>query len=477
MVFNKNKIYTLILLVTFLLQLSYTLRNMHEQGYKFINYYTAIHNDNGELFGPAENLLQNGTYSLEDNKPYTGRIPGISAVYIPLRLIFGQDTTFTLLTLIPLLAYLFLLFSFFIHLRVNINKDCALLVMIVLLLLTAYSSFTQTSPESYAIVFSITGFFFLFKVFHSSDKLRFFWAGFFLMLAVTFRGFLIPSMLAITITIFVNQYFIKGFRRALALTIIFAISLFSYIGIWTARNYLVTSEIIVLQKADRHYKSPYKNSIQETKTTLKQMGFETVEFYPLSPMYYVMGIDSVPADNYYEITNNYGISKERVDSLRMLIQKSYQINDNTLEERIIATNIGVQKTIKENAGLLNFYLFVPLKNFLRSYTFNFTSGWGLPAWTEANIIEKLYRLTIWLCFHVSMLISILISIHSIITRKEVFISLIWITWISSMFFTYTYLLNQIEFKYYITLMPLSIIVSALIFINSKNSKSQSENVQ
>ena len=57
---NKNKTYILILLVIFLVQLSYTLKNMHEQGYNFINCYTVLHNDNHELYGPAENLLQNG---------------------------------------------------------------------------------------------------------------------------------------------------------------------------------------------------------------------------------------------------------------------------------------------------------------------------------------------------------------------------------------------------------------------------------
>lgn len=474
---NKSKTYIIILLVIFLLQLSYTLKNMREQGYNFINYYTVLHNDNSELYGPAENLLQNGTYSLEGDVPYTGRIPGIAAIYIPLRLIFEQNTTFTLLTITSLLAYLFLIFCFFNFLQKKTNKDLAFLAMLMLLLLTSFSGFTQTSPESYATVFAITGFFFLFKVFQTSEKKRYFWSGLFLMLAVTFRGYLIPSMLAVAAMIFTFLYFKKGLKRAVTLTLLFTISLFVYFGMWTARNYLVTSEIIVLQKAERHYKSPYKNSIQVTKTTFKRMGFETVEFYPISPMNYLMGRDSIPPANFYETINKFAISKEQVDSLRDSIKESYQTNNKVLEERIIAFNKELQKTIKENAGFINFYIFVPLKNLLRSYTFNFTSGWGLPAWTEANILEKMYRLSIWFSFHILMLLSILASIYSIITKKELFISLIWITWVSSMFFTYTYLLNQIEFKYYGTLMPLSIIVSALILINFKNDKSQNKNVQ
>ena len=216
---NKNKTYILILLVIFLVQLSYTLKNMHEQGYNFINCYTVLHNDNHELYGPAENLLQNGTYSLENDVPYTGRIPGIAAIYIPLRLIFEQNTTFTLLTITSLLFYIFLLFWFFNFLQTKINKDLAFLVMVMLLLLTAYSGFTQTSPESYSTVFAITGFFFLFNVFHISENKRFFWSGFFLMLAVTFRGYLMPSMLAIAVVCFVCFYFKSGFKRAFTLTL------------------------------------------------------------------------------------------------------------------------------------------------------------------------------------------------------------------------------------------------------------------
>ena len=160
-----------------------------------------------------------------------------------------------------------------------------------------------------------------------------------------------------------------------------------------------------------------------------------------------------------------------------LINESYQTNNKVLEERIIASNRELRKTIKENTGFINLYIFVPLKNLLRSYTFNFTSGWGLPAWSEANILEKMYRLSIWFSFHLLMLLSILASIYSIITKKELFISSIWITWVLSMFFTYTYLINQIEFKYYSTLMPLSIIISALILFNFKNDKLLNKNDQ
>lgn len=467
---NKSKILSLLILLIFFAQLGYTISNMREQRYNFINYYTVIHNDNGELFGSAENFIQHGFYSEDNQTPYTARIPGISALYIPLRLIFDQNTSFTILTLLPLLSYLIFVLFFFNYLRKRIDINQAFANTLVLLLLTPYSLFPQTSPESHAIVFSIISFLLLFNVFNIKEKYAYFLAGFFFMMAATFRGFLLPSTLALTACLFIILWKQKGLKQAIVFSLIFTTPLIGYFGLWTTRNYLATSEVIVLQKADRHFKSTYKESVQVTKTTFKQMGFETVEFYPNSPMYYLLGRDSVPTNNFYPVTASFGLKRSDIDSLRSLLIKSYQVSDRNLENQIITLNKNIQQTIQSNAGFAKRYLVVPFKNFIRSYTFNFTSGWGLPAWSDVNIIEKLYRLTIWALFHLSMLFSVILSIYSIIRKKETRIPILWLTWVASMFFTFTYLLNQIEFKYYGTLFPLSIIVNSLILIRIKKQK-------
>ena len=462
---NKRKFALILLLFIFIMQLSYTLNNLSIQGYTFINSYTIIHNDNNELYGPSENLIKNGFYSIDNITPYTDRIPGITAVYLPLRFIFNQNTSFTILTLIPLATYIAIVIILFNYLFSKVNLRFAFLTILALLVLTPYSSFPQTTPEGHATVYTMIAFLFLFRVFKLNARLRYFWSGFFFMLAVTFRGYLLPAMLAVSGSIFIIELYTNNPKRASILFLLFILPLSFYLGIWSIRNYITTSEVIILQKANRPSTSPYKQSIQTTKSTFKQMGFETVEFYPNSPINYIMGRDSLAPENFNTIALSFGIDKAKIDSLRTTIKKSFLSTDEILEQRIISINLELQNTIKANTPLAKRLIIIPIKNFYRAYSFNFTSGWGLPSWSNANPIEKSYRLLIWLTFHVVMLYSVFISAYSIAKKQNYEISFLWLSWLAAMFFSYTFLINQIEFKYFLTLFPLSVIVSSLLTVN------------
>lgn len=454
---KNSKYYLITLFLIFSILFAYTLNNMQSQGYMFINFFTIPSADNHELFLPAENLIQLGQYTQDGVKPYTGRIPGIAIFYLPLRLFFSNYISFSILVFTQLVLYfslLILLFNIFLK---HITPFVSFVLCLILVLLTPYYLIPITVPEIFSIIFATFGFAILLKHIPVKSNRYFLSSGFFLMMAVTFRGYLLPAFLAITIILFFNELLNSKITKALKNTFIFLIPLILYLGLWTTRNYIATSEIILLQTSDRPYNNLYKNSVQETKSTLKLMGFETVAYYPNSPINYLLGIDSSCSELLTNQTSHYGISAEDLQVLRNKLIASFECNNLKLEQDIISLNKKYQQKIKESSSLKELYFSNALKIFIRSYTFNFTSTWGLPAWTNANPIEKTYRVLIYLLFHTLILSSTVFSITLLLQRKNVFSNLVFVTWMLSMFFTYTFLINQIEFKYFLTIVPLAIL--------------------
>lgn len=469
---KKNYIYGLIIVVLFSLILLYTLSNMRSQGFNFINAYTVKSGDDIELYNPSDNFVKNGCYSLDNETYYTDRIPGIAILYIPLRYFFEHKTCVTILTITALFTYLFLILLFFNKFSKRIGHIKAFILSIVIVFLTPFHYFPLTVPESHSLIFTIIGFLTLFRKNETKNFNKYLISGVFFMMASTFRGFLIPSVLSIALILFL--YFIsqKKIRKAFLKSIIFTAPLLIYFISWSTFNYCANSSVFPLQTNNRNYKSDFKHSTHVTKTTFKMMGFETLEWYPNSPMYYLMGKDSVPPTNLYNNAKPFGIEKIYIDSLRLLTTMSYEIDNNSIESSIISLNNQMRKSIKSNSSIFQTVISIPIKNFFRSFTFNFTSNWGLPAWNKANAFEKAYRLFLYFLFHLTFSISILFSAWSILKKETLFVSILWLVWCGSMFFTYTFILNQIEFKYYFSLFPMSPIIIGVLYNAHLNSKTK-----
>ena len=186
-----KSIHLLIIIIVFFLMLLNTITSMHQMDYNFINYFTVLSNDNGELFLPADNFVEFGNYSTDGVTPYTDRIPGISLLFMMLRFFFNTNTSFTVLVSISVISYLLTIIYFYLTLSSRMKQLFAFILSLALLLITPYQTLLGTKPESYSLIFILIGFIFLYKGINLKRNILI--SGFFIMMAVTFRGFLIPK--------------------------------------------------------------------------------------------------------------------------------------------------------------------------------------------------------------------------------------------------------------------------------------------
>ena len=214
--------------------------------------------DNEYYLGPAENYIAGkgwGRGAAVGNGDYLRRVPGYSILYYGVVKVFGkQPSAYLFLKIFQLLLFLSTIPAILYLSRLVAKELPAKLVTTVysfIPFISAWAYYTLT--ESISPALTIFYFYFALKAVNSEDqktKLRnYIWASLFFIAAVLTRPYI--ALAGIVLLAFTSRDYLfpfrglKGFSRfALAWLLPFVL-----LSAWTIRNFVLTHEVVLLEKA------------------------------------------------------------------------------------------------------------------------------------------------------------------------------------------------------------------------------------
>lgn len=427
-----------------------------------------ISKDYGELLGPADSFIENGTYSLREqsDQPYAGRLPGYSVPYMLLRSVLPQGLALLLLILgqIALSAFAAVRISQLIF-RISEKKwlfYAALLGVSVLSYSLPWEGWTY--PESFGLSAWLLGVYYFQQALDLRSGKAFLWSGFFVAWAFFLRGFLGVYFLAFALVfgaMWLRRHQARGSIFKFAL--LFILPLFIMESAWTIRNKLSLGEWVFLQTSfgwsdvEQEYAldKVYKPSMLELRKLIASWGGDNVHFYPESDMSYFYMKDE--PDSFFPFPNDIFDDSFTPDSLRYirtLVQSSFN-KELPIETRIKADQELASKAEdfrqrfrKKHAGYA--YLKAPLLRLKNLVVRNVTSNWPGPAFSASPIWYKAYKLIVLAMYFISMIIGALSTLYLVfMKRSEASFHLLWIS-TALLALTFMFLINTAEFKYFMT---------------------------
>jgi hypothetical protein len=428
--------------------------------------------DHAELFMPANNLIENGFYSIDGKTPFLSRIPEICIFYLPFRFFLSHNNAVLCVILLQLVLATVLLNTIWKYFSKNAGMT-TLIILFSIVLILPYRWLLSATPEALSFVFIGFGVFYYKKWFGNNSSLsikQLMLIGFFFSLAAILRGFLLPSaivFLGVLWLIHRDSHNLSLVRYSLVF-----LPFLIYFSFWLGRNFLHEGAV-VLQKNQRGFQNKYKPLVQDVKTWLYKMGFQTVEFYPNSPVDSFLNRKSPDCEPIFgpvetETYKKYNIDIDKVRLLKKNVCLSLREFNPSLEQEAFAIIKDLESQLSVNNSMITLKVINPVKQLSNSLLFNFTSDWSFRAWNESHIISKFLRIIIRFIFYIFILYFFFNSLILITrNRKEQFKS-------SGPVLLFMFiglavnaiLLNQIEFKYYLYLF---IVPAMMILFKTKES--------
>lgn len=233
-----------IFLILFVIVLSFQLTKYFV--FKESDYY-KIESDIIVVVESLENLYTEGVYHSGDN--YNGRMPAYLPFYLPLRMIFNQHQT---LTIIVFLQYI--IFSvavvYFAFTTSKFFKRSTLFIILLALFIglsdyitTWIPSFHGENIAAFSMMFMIS---FIFRAIELNKTKYYFFAGIFGAWMIFARPFMIAPFFGLLILIiFLNRQ--RAWKIVLKYSLVFILFFAIIDTIWIARNYIRDKKIIPLQ--------------------------------------------------------------------------------------------------------------------------------------------------------------------------------------------------------------------------------------
>jgi MFS family permease len=398
------------------------------QNDKFIGPLAVNMGDYEYFYEPVENFIKNGTYTLNGDNPFAGRMPGLAVPYYILRLVFSQIVATNIIVCSQIIlgilsVYLLALASWnFLN-----SKKLFLLVLALSAIFpvnTLYDIFTWT--ESFAVSFLVFSFFFISK-FHNKRQNHFLLiAGLFLAWSIFLRPYLGLLILFFPLIIFSWLFFKEKIRLIKIITalFIFVLPFTLFEASWIIRNYIQFNKIIPLETSlPESYGelSSYRTPALAIRNLIYTWGGITANFYPGSDGEWFFNSDD-KFHTFPPYVYESGIDKDSLIVLRNYYHLSGPLNV-TAEERahynIRSTEMAIRlaKKYKEE-HLMRYYLINPLKR-LKMYILPGTYLFPLPGYDKMTIFQKIFK--IWSAFYYLILIvgGILACIYNIFYLKSI----------------------------------------------------------
>jgi len=197
----------------------------------------------------CENLYKYGTYFEGKNgipSSYTSRMPGMSILYLPIRLLFNQNTTLNLVVLFQaLFAALASYFIALIALKSFKSNSAFYLSFILYATCTIIANFNhRLYSESQALSTIVFAYYFFFNYLEKKQIWYLLLSSLCLIWCVFLRPFVAPFIVIATLYLF---YLLIKRIITLKHVLIFILPVFICFGTWTYRNYHLTKLFIPLQ--------------------------------------------------------------------------------------------------------------------------------------------------------------------------------------------------------------------------------------
>ncbi len=391
-------------------------------------YSNFIRDDYMYFFDPVDNFFSNGTFSYYAHAPYTGRMPGYSAVYFLFRLLFSkQIAAYCVVGMQFLLSsisvYVLALTSYKIF-----ESKKAFYITYGLYVLAVFPGFFDfiIVAESFSVSALIFTLYYLVKYIKEGNSTRdLVLAGVFLAWTVFLReytGFLIAGFP----TALVAYHFLSrkdGFIRSVTAGILFCVPFIIADTAWTIRNYNATGKFIPIASADVDtYGKLYSSSWNAIDELICDWGENGAPFDANGMAFYYRTPSNKISYKFPERIFK-GVSTYNVDSLvhlRELYGRYYYTKDTSIE-RISSNRIIELCTIYRDDYIKHnqfaYRVIKPLKDIKYLMFFSGTGYLPMPSFSGCNLLEKGIKLVFTVLYFFILIGGILGMLLYVIRKK------------------------------------------------------------
>lgn len=360
-----------------------------------------VQNDCQYFLDPVDIYFERGQMELQAREgiPFAGRMPGYSAPYFLLRLIFERQTALSLLMVLQMLMGAAAVVVMAWLASQWISNTFFLPVFIAMLL--SFHLFTFdffTLAESFAVSTICLLLYYLHRFHHTGKNFHLIAAGFFMAWLIFLRPF--AATLLILIPIFLAAEFLsKKIKLTQVITygLIFMLPFLVFETAWIYRNYKALGKFVPLETSiTESYgeRGAYRTSAVAIRQLIFSWGGETGEFYQGSEAAWFHFTDERKANEYVFKPHVFhaGFTKDSLLALKRIFNLSI---DSALSENqkdslnMLAASIACRWADEyKSKNKARYYLLNPLKRFKSLMTSNATMLIPFPGFSQMNLLEK-----------------------------------------------------------------------------------------
>lgn len=426
-------------------------------------------------FPPMENLLKGEGYSImkidkSDGEfkflPSTRRMPGLIPIYMPLRLLFPELVSKNILIL---LQFILSVFSIFILGKIIYHFTTSNIASTVGMFTYTISSFVAVFdnsglPESLSVSMSIFSIWLYIKAAKNThiDLRLLFAAGILLTWTIFLRpatGILAPILaLDLWQRTYRNHTFFQSFKFQ---SILFS-TFFLALSVWTARNYVVSEKLIVLEDSVfdsmPHIYTPAEKAL---RPLINHWGGQRKKFYPNTMGAYFYG-QTNDISIFPEAVFENSFTIDSLAALRQLFQEAHS-NPNSIAEKSFLIKSEFLRNSYKEMHPIKYYIEAPIKSLFRFYFIKTIPDLPFPPLNEMNLFHKIMKASNILLYNIVTLLALLNILNMIYHRR----------FSAVLIFPFVYcvvlacVLYNTEIRYLVAIFPFLIINSSMMLHSKK----------
>jgi hypothetical protein len=428
-----------------------------------------ITNDYQELLGPVDNMMETGLYEkiAWSGVPYAGRLPGYSTPYLVLRTFLPRTVALPVLIFLQILLMSWATFAISrLALKRAKSKKAFYLVAAMVLFMGFWLPWeVMTYPESLGLSTFLLGVSYFYKFLRRHKMKALLLSGFFFAWMFFLRGFLVLYLLippAILLYVALKNRW--STNRIVTYAFTFAIPFILMESIWIGRNYISLNAFIPLQTSfvsenmhdsDYDINTVYKPSMLQLRELIACWGGDNVHFYPGSDMSFFVdpNVDpqqyQFPPYVYTEVAGH-----EEFVALRNLVQTSFNHElepdtRRTADNEVLALSVKYKEAYKTQRAV-DYYVRGPVNRIKNLVANNVVGNWPGPSFAASGLLYKGWKGIVLLTYLLSMIIAVVGFTISLFRKRLKVIDVLMLCCLLTLVFTFTFIFNTSEFKYFMT---------------------------
>lgn len=408
-------------------------------------------NDTNEHLGASDNLIENGTYSLDGETPYAARMPGYAFPYVFVRAVFDQSTARFLLIILQIVLYALAVVLSYRWLSERYGAGLAFSAMAKLVV---FNYVTHVHFRLLPVSLALSVVMILLYLHHRILRADSYRNGQLLLFGslLTWLVFLRPFFLPIALLWPLVLLWQTGRWRFKPLLLLFLPFAVVESG-WIARNYAALGSFVPLQTTftsndtnDYYSATATKRSVMHLRPFIAGFGGSNVWYFPGTHMDWFLSADDIreAKDIFPKEVFNAGIEPNELDELKRNIARSYTAYSPELEQAIADSADVLTKRLK-GYSWFNFYVTARVKALVAMTATNVTQDWPMRPFSEASIPGKVYRVLCVLLWALVFGGGLLIGIVQLARRRSFELILI----LYGITFIFVYLVEFLHYQYFV----------------------------